>query len=83
MYAADLPEQLICEKTGNRSEAVRSYTRTSSFQNVSASDAVQGVKRKLSETNVCNPVAVRDSSSGPASSSGKIQKGDMVVEINI
>ena len=82
MYAADLPEQLTSEKTGQRSEAIRSYRRTSSIQNVSASDAVQGVKRKVSETNVCNPVAVRDSSSGPASSSVKIQVGD-VVEINI
>ena len=83
MYAAYLPEQLICEKTGHRSEAVRSYKRTSSIQNVSASDAVQGVKHKVSETNACNPIAVRDSSSGPASSCVKIQKGDMVVEINI
>lgn len=46
MYSAELPEQLICEKTGHRSEAVREYKRTSNIQKQEASDVVQGLKRK-------------------------------------
>ena len=53
MYSADLPEQLICEKTGHRSEAVREYKRTSTIQQQEASDVVQGTKRKC-ETVTCD-----------------------------
>ena len=85
MYAANLPEQLICQRTGHRVDAVRSYKRSSDAQHQSQSDGVQGVKRKqltgASEANVCN--TVENLNSGPASSSVKIEKGDMLVELNI
>ena len=78
MYAANLPEQLICERTGHRVDAVRSYKRSSDAQHQSASDGVQGVKRKkisgVSETNVCTTVG--DLNSGLTSSSVKIEKED-------
>lgn len=38
MYSAELPEELICEKTGHRSEAVRENKRTSNIQEQEASD---------------------------------------------
>ena len=83
MYSADLPEHLICEKTGHRSEAVRSHKRTSSIQCVDASDAsgaVQGVKRK--SNNVISAHA-SDYVPNPVSGSVNIKKGDMSVEIHI
>ena len=82
MYSADLPEQLICEKTGHRSEAVRSYKRTSSIQCVNASDAVQGVKRKSDNVPVIS-AHVSDYVPNPVAGSVKIKRGDMSVEIHI
>lgn len=74
MYEADLPEQLICEKTGHRSDAVRSYKRTGPAQEQAASDAVQGIKRKFGcENNVVNE----------CDKSIKIRKGDVSIDIPI
>jgi integrase len=74
MYNADIPEQLICEKTGHRSDAVRSYKRTSADQMMEASDIVQGVKKRESKP-VCTP------SQEAGSKCLKISKGDVKVEI--
>ena len=78
MYSADLPEQLICEKTGHRSEAVREYKRTSTIQQQEASDVVQGTKRKC-ETVTCDHSEVVHSQG----KSIKIQKGDVSIQIPI
>lgn len=72
MYSAELPEELICEKTGHRSEAVREYKRTSNIQQLEASDVVQDLKRKsesAEENNLCGSKSI------------KIKKGDIPVEI--
>ena len=42
MYEGGLDEQLICEKTGHRSIAVRSYKRTSNRQMKQVSDVLYG-----------------------------------------
>lgn len=76
MYEADLPEQLICEKTGHRSDAVRTYKRTGRAQEQAASDAVQGIKRNV----VCdleNTVVLE------RERSIKIRKGDVSIDIPI
>ncbi|XP_062574060.1 zinc finger MYM-type protein 2-like [Saccostrea cucullata] len=73
MYSAELPEQLICEKTGHRSDAVREYKRTNTVQQQEASDVVQlGSKRK------CENIPHGDMCD---SKSIKIKKGDISVEI--
>lgn len=74
MYNADVPEQLICEKTGHRSDAVRSYKRTSADQMLEASDIVQGVKKRESMP-ACTP------SQEVGCKCLKISKGDVKVEI--
>lgn len=78
MYEADLPEQLICEKTGHRSDAVRSYKRTSVAQEQIASDVVQGVKRSYGDGN-CNTPVVESENKNQI----KIRKGDLSIEIPI
>jgi hypothetical protein len=42
LYDAGVDEQLIAEKTGHRSSAVRSYKRTQNAQLVKCSDIIQG-----------------------------------------
>lgn len=72
MYFAELSEQLICEKTGYRSEAVREYQRTSYIQQQEASDVVQGLKRKpesAEESDTCESKSI------------KIKKRDISVKI--
>lgn len=41
LYEAGVDEQLICEKTGHRSNAIRGYKRTSDLQQKGVSDIVQ------------------------------------------
>lgn len=41
LYAAGVDEQLIAEKTGHRSSAIRAYKRTSEEQQQSVSDLIQ------------------------------------------
>lgn len=47
LYAAGVDEQLIAEKTGHRSSAIRNYKRTSEEQLQSVSDLIQ-IPTKLS-----------------------------------
>ena len=53
MYELGADEQLICEKTGHRSVAVRSYKRTSNQQLKSVSDMLYGNVDKV-EGNTCS-----------------------------
>ncbi|XP_028407815.1 uncharacterized protein LOC114530389 [Dendronephthya gigantea] len=57
MYDKGVDEQLICEKTGHRSDAVRAYKRTSSEQQVEVSDILYGVhastSKKIKEEERC------------------------------
>ena len=46
LYHAGVDEQLITQKTGHRSTAVRAYKRTSSIQEEMVSKVVQGKQRK-------------------------------------
>lgn len=45
LYDAGVDEQLICEKTGHKSNAVRSYKRTSAEQKQRVSAIVQGEQK--------------------------------------
>lgn len=78
MYEADLPEQLICEKTGHRSDAVRGYKRTNTTQEQAASDVVQGIKRKSVSDDDRKNTRVQDSVQ-----SIKICKGDITIDIPV
>ncbi|XP_062586115.1 uncharacterized protein LOC134247754 [Saccostrea cucullata] len=51
LYQAGVDEQLIVEKTGHRSNAVRAYKRTSTEQMKEVSDVVQSKLKKVSAEN--------------------------------
>lgn len=59
LFEEGVDEQLISEKTGHRSTAVRSYKRTSNQQQEHISDLVQSVKRPK-----CEPSSTSGSTSG-------------------
>ncbi|XP_048251972.1 uncharacterized protein LOC125380030 [Haliotis rufescens] len=51
LYQANEDEQMICEITGHKSEAVRSYKRTSDVQKANMSDILSNAPKRLqSET---------------------------------
>lgn len=76
LYQESVDEQLICEKTGHRSNAVRSYKRTSEDQMRQMSNIVYGNKKpKLAPCTESKPEVVADTgsnveNSGNAGSSG-------------
>ncbi|VDI01280.1 Hypothetical predicted protein [Mytilus galloprovincialis] len=58
LYQAGVEEQLICETTGHRSSAVRSYKRTANFQQNESSEILYGKKQKTTtctETKLQSP----------------------------
>ncbi|XP_076079050.1 zinc finger MYM-type protein 2-like [Mytilus galloprovincialis] len=56
LYQAGVEEQLICETTGHRSNAVRSYKRTANFQQNESSEILYGKKQK---TTTCTETKVQ------------------------
>lgn len=80
LYRNSVDEQLICEKTGHRSNAVRTYKRTSEDQMRDMSDILYGNKRpKLAESTVSKPDedchVQSDSSSAPTSGTSASNSG--------
>ncbi|XP_070548200.1 transcriptional regulator QRICH1-like [Ptychodera flava] len=73
LYDADIDEQLICEKTGHRSDAVRHYKRTSDEQQEKVSRILQGngeapePPRKLSCTSVNSVTKATESAAAAVS----------------
>ncbi len=55
LYAAGVDEQLITEKTGHRSTAVRTYKRTSDEQQEEVSKILQAAK--VPKTDSCRPTS--------------------------
>ena len=64
MYDRGMDEQLICEKTGHRSVAVRSYKRTSSNQMKEVCDVSYGNipqnKEKVTKSEPCSTISKPD-----------------------
>ena len=52
LYQSNLDEQIICETTGHRSSAVRSYKRTSIDQQKAKSDVLYGKNSDVSTVSV-------------------------------
>lgn len=59
LYRSNVDEQLICEKTGHRSDSVRSYKRTSDGQMKDLSDILYGNVASNSKVESGEPVAKR------------------------
>lgn len=71
LYVAGVDEQLISEKTGHRSNAIRCYKRTSDQQQQNVSDIVQTKTVRMSpatasSTATCSTPSILHDSAGPS-----------------
>ena len=60
LYNAGVDEQLIAEKTGHRSDAIRTYKRTSDEQNKMVDNIVQHKKPKIADKESISPQKEQD-----------------------
>ena len=75
LYEAQVDEQLICEVTGHRSTAVRSYKRTSSALKEKVSDVLQGAASESSSERPTKKRATGNCPSAPTTSTSNPEAG--------
>lgn len=77
LYAAGLDEQLVAEKTGHRSSAIRSYKRTNNQQLVHVSSVLQGNSTASSPKKIKVLCEQQENSLPPGRRELNIQAADM------
>lgn len=83
LYHAGIDEQLIVEKTGHRSKAVRVYKRTSEIQLEHISDVVQPKKAKVATASVASDTSNHDNGLLPPSKEICIVTGDVSIKVQL